>query len=136
MSDERFNNKYWWFVRVWLVIFWCSGVGGVGAMSDLTKAELIKKIDSIRYRTESTMIENGSAFDNAAILQSLIMFFEIDFQFQGDGTVWLECWAAVEGTEGTLIQAECTDKEGETIAHAVCELAVNKYELEHGKEDH
>ena len=105
-------------------------------MSDYTKAELIKKVDSIRYRAESTMIENGSAFDNAVILHYLIMFFEIDFQFQGDGTVWLECWAAVEGTEGTLIQAECTDKENETIAHAVCELSINKYELEHGKEDH
>lgn len=136
MSDERFNNKCWRFFLVWFVIFWFYGVSEVGAMSDYTRSELIQKIDSIRYRIESTMIENGSAFDNAAILYGLVMFFEIDFQFQGDGTVWLECWAAVEGTEGTLIQAECTDKENETIANAVCELAVNKYELENGKEDH
>lgn len=104
-------------------------------MSDYTKEELITKIDTILIKENSLYTVVGSAFDNSDILMKLILDFQIDFQFPDDGTVWLYIYGENE-FESIEYQAECVDKKTETIAEAVCDLVVRKYEFEHAKENH
>ena len=106
-------------------------------MSDFTKEELIAKVEAIRYRTESTIVEHGSAFDNPAILLGLILDFSVNFEFDEEGGVYIEVYAFDAAEQGYICYPVlCADKKNETIAAAVCDLVIKKYEIENDKEDH
>lgn len=104
-------------------------------MSDYTINELILKIETILIKENSGYTVMGNAFDNPAILLKLIFDFKIEFQFPDDETVWVYAYCENE-FDSVEYQAECTDKKTETIAEAVCDLVVRKYEFEHAQENH
>jgi hypothetical protein len=104
-------------------------------MSDYTKDELINKIETILIKENSAYTVVGSAFDNPAILLKLIFDFKIEFQFPDDETLWAYAFAEND-FESIEYQAECVNKSNDTIAEAVCDLVVRKYEFEHAQENH
>jgi hypothetical protein len=104
-------------------------------MSNYTKEELILKVETILIKKNSAYVVIGSAFDNSDILLKLILDFQIDIQFPDDGTAWLYAYAERE-FDSVEYQAECVDKKTETIAEAVCDLVIRKYEYEHEQENH
>jgi hypothetical protein len=104
-------------------------------MSDYTKDELINKIETILIKENSAYTVVGSAFDNPAILLKLVFDFKIEIIFDGCKGFLMEVYCESEFDE-QLIQAQCDDTETETIAEAVCDLVVRKYEFEHAQENH
>jgi len=104
-------------------------------MSDYTIDELILKIETILIKENSAYTVMGNAFDNPSILLKLIFDFKIEFQFPDDETLWAYAYCENE-FESVEYQAECVNKHNDTIAEAVCDLVVRKYEFENAKENH
>ena len=105
------------------------------AMSNYTIEELKLKVETILIKENSAYVVVGSAFDNLTILLKLIFDFKIEFQFPDDETLWAYAYCENE-FESVEYQAECVNKNNDTIAEAVCDLVVRKYEFENAKENH